>query len=191
MMNMKKLSLYTPAVNPYEGAFCKIDFFRDEDGRDWYESQKLFSPDTLKISYNSNNVIKQYDYDVSSIIPYGVSVAEVEGFIPEPDTDITDGTWIFDGKNIVKRTYTALEIQERAESRRQNLISSASETISLWQSELLLGVINDEDKASLIQWMAYIKALQVLDFSDIDDETGYDAIVWPEPPGGNDERRTQ
>ncbi|WP_213322545.1 tail fiber assembly protein [Klebsiella aerogenes] len=191
MMNMKNITTYIPEVNPYAGAPVSIIFYRDEKGRDWYESQKLFAEDTLKVCYNDKNVIVQYSRDVSSLVPDGMSVAEVTDFNLAPDIILTDGTWSFDGENIVKRTYTAPEIQQRAEDKRQQLIASASDTISLWQSELLLGVINDEDKASLIQWMAYIKALQVLDFSDMDDETGYDAIVWPEPPGGNDERRTQ
>ncbi|WP_213322306.1 tail fiber assembly protein [Klebsiella aerogenes] len=191
MMNMKNITTYIPEVNPYAGAPVSIIFYRDSKGRDWYESQELFDAKSLKVCYNDKKVIVQYSMDVSTLVPDGVSVAEVVNFTPEAGVNLADGTWIFDGKNIVKRTYTALEIQQRAEDKRKFLISSASDTISLWQSELLLGQINDDDKASLIQWMAYIKALQVLDFSDIEDETGYDAIVWPQTPGGNDERHTR
>ncbi len=190
MMNMKNITTYTPEVNPYADAPFNIIFYRDEDGRDWYESQKLFDTASLKVCYNNKNIIVQYSHDVSTLVPGGVSVAEVEDYVLAPDVNLTDGNWVFDGKGIIKRTYTAQELQERAELRRQSLIDSASDTISLWQSELLLGSISEEDKAKLIEWMAYIKALKAIDFNDVDDETGYDAIVWPEPPGGNNERRS-
>jgi hypothetical protein len=44
-------------------------------------------------------------------------------------------------------------------------LSKAQETISFWQTELQLGIISDEDKASLIAWMQYIKAVQAVDTS--------------------------
>ncbi|WP_201281834.1 tail fiber assembly protein, partial [Klebsiella pneumoniae] len=56
------------------------------------------------------------------------------------------------------------------------LISFAKDTISVWQTELLLGTISDDDKASLTEWMAYIKALQVVDTSDPE------SITWPTEP---------
>ncbi|OVJ79263.1 tail fiber assembly protein [Klebsiella pneumoniae] len=54
--------------------------------------------------------------------------------------------------------------------------SFAKDTISVWQTELLLGTISDDDKASLTEWMAYIKALQVVDTSDPE------SITWPTEP---------
>ena len=181
-MIMKNMTTYTPEVNPYGGVLNGITFFRDEEGRDWYESQKLFAEDTLKICYNDENVITQYSCDVSALVPYEGSVAEVAGFTPEQGDYLNDGTWVFDGKNIVKRTYTAQEIRERAERRRQSLIAAASNTISLWQSELLLGLISDDDKSGLIKWITYAKALKALDFSRINDEVDYNEIKWPEAP---------
>lgn len=182
MMNMKNITTYTPDVNPYAGASVNVIFYRDSKGRDWYESQKLFAADTLKICYNRKKIIVQTSLDVSTLVPDGVSVAEVANFTPEAGVNLADGTWIFDGKGIVKRTYSAQEIQERAEFRRKSLITEASDTISLWQSELLLGSINDADKASLIAWMEYIKSLKALDFSAIADESGYSGIQWPKQP---------
>lgn len=63
-----------------------------------------------------------------------------------------------------------------AENYRSKLISFAKDTISVWQTELLLGTISDDDKASLTEWMAYIKALQVVDTSDPE------SITWPTEP---------
>ena len=63
-----------------------------------------------------------------------------------------------------------------AENYRSKLSSFAKDTISVWQTELLLGTISDDDKASLTEWMAYIKALQVVDTSDPE------SIIWPTEP---------
>ena len=65
---------------------------------------------------------------------------------------------------------------EAAEQQKAALLLEAQATISLWQTELQLGIISDEDKASLIAWMNYIKALQAVDTSKAPD------ITWPTPP---------
>lgn len=65
---------------------------------------------------------------------------------------------------------------EAAEQQKAALLLEAQATISLWQTELQLGIISDEDKASLIAWMNYIKAVQAVDTSKAPD------ITWPTPP---------
>ena len=61
------------------------------------------------------------------------------------------------------------------QDKRDFLINSAKDKISLWQSELLLGSINDQDKLLLNTWIDYIKALQDIDTSVVD-------VTWPELP---------
>ncbi|EFO2964400.1 tail fiber assembly protein [Escherichia coli] len=63
---------------------------------------------------------------------------------------------------------------EAAEQQKAALLLEAQATISFWQTELQLGIISDEDKASLIAWMSYIKAVQAVDTSAAPD------INWPE-----------
>ncbi|HBN6636972.1 TPA: tail fiber assembly protein [Escherichia coli] len=65
---------------------------------------------------------------------------------------------------------------EAAEQQKAALLAEAQTTISLWQTELQLGIISDEDKASLIAWMKYIKAVQAVDTSQAPD------ITWPDKP---------
>lgn len=65
---------------------------------------------------------------------------------------------------------------EAAEQQKAALLTEAQETISFWQTELQLGIISDEDKASLIAWMNYIKAVQAVDTSKAPD------ITWPTSP---------
>lgn len=65
---------------------------------------------------------------------------------------------------------------EAAEQQKAALLLEAQETISLWQTELQLGIISDEDKASLIAWMKYIKTVKAVDTSKAPD------IIWPDKP---------
>ncbi|EIK2585819.1 tail fiber assembly protein, partial [Salmonella enterica] len=45
-----------------------------------------------------------------------------------------------------------------------------------------LGIISDEDKACLVKWMTYIKALKALDLSSVKNEAGFKDINWPDKP---------
>ncbi|MFV4852531.1 tail fiber assembly protein [Citrobacter freundii] len=63
-----------------------------------------------------------------------------------------------------------------AERQKSALLAEAKNAISLWQTELQLGIISDGDKASLITWMKYIQALNAVDTSTAPD------IEWPVKP---------
>lgn len=63
-----------------------------------------------------------------------------------------------------------------AEQTKQNLLVAARSTISIWQTELQLGSISEEDKSQLIVWLAYIKEVQAANTSGAPD------INWPESP---------
>ena len=63
-----------------------------------------------------------------------------------------------------------------AQQKKASLLSEAKSVISLWQTELQLGIISDDDKASLIAWMKYIQALSAVDTSTAPD------IEWPVKP---------
>lgn len=63
-----------------------------------------------------------------------------------------------------------------AETQKQYLIAEASQKTQLWQTQLMLGIITEEDKASLKEWMLYVQDVQTVDPS-----LGAD-VVWPTPP---------
>ncbi|ELQ3973074.1 tail fiber assembly protein [Escherichia coli] len=65
---------------------------------------------------------------------------------------------------------------EAAEQQKSAFLAEAQETISLWQTELQLGIISDKDKASLILWLTYIKELQAVV------PEAAPGIKWPTPP---------
>lgn len=63
-----------------------------------------------------------------------------------------------------------------AQQKKASLLAEAQSTISLWQTELQLGIISNDDKVSLIAWMKYIQALNAVDTSTAPD------IEWPVKP---------
>lgn len=63
-----------------------------------------------------------------------------------------------------------------AEQKKAALLAEAQEIINIWQMELQLGIISDNDKASLIGWLAYIKQLNAANTS-----IGA-GVEWPTPP---------
>ncbi|KNA28938.1 tail assembly protein [Pantoea ananatis] len=65
-----------------------------------------------------------------------------------------------------------------AEQQKSAFLAEAQAAISLWQTELQLGIISDKDKASLILWLTYIKELQAV----VPDAAP--GIKWPTPPVG-------
>ncbi|WP_142688882.1 tail fiber assembly protein [Klebsiella aerogenes] len=65
---------------------------------------------------------------------------------------------------------------ELAKGKKLELLSEAQKKINFWQTELLLGMISDEDKSQLTEWVKYIKAVQALDINSAS------AIQWPESP---------
>lgn len=83
----------------------------------------------------------------------------------------------WDGKKWVTDTDAqhAADVED-AEQMKTALLAKAHEKISLWQTELQLGIISDEDKESLIGWVQYIKAVQAIDTSPAPN------INWPAKP---------
>ncbi|HHR4016946.1 TPA: tail fiber assembly protein, partial [Salmonella enterica] len=158
------------------------------DGQDWYECQSLFSDDTAKIMYDPEGVIwgvvnkpvpqRGNTYAVSMLWPVNMSVAEIDA-ADCPDDCRGDGSWLYrDGKVLP----VPVDYQAKAETTRQKLLDAANSAIADWRTELALGEISDDDKASLTKWMAYIRELKSLDLTGVSDEATFTAIRWPELP---------
>jgi len=69
----------------------------------------------------------------------------------------------------------SVETPESAENKRSYLLAQAQNTISVWQTELQLGIINDQDKESLTAWIGYIQQLRAVD-------TSKSSVTWPDIP---------
>jgi hypothetical protein len=152
-------------------------FLYDENGTEWYGCQKGFLPDTIKFAYDDKGIIRSIadNNDVSTLWPVGFSVAEVLDTTANRRADIS-GAWVFDGESIVKRVYTPDELQAQAELQKERLIADVNKKTQAWQTQLMLGIITDANKISLISWMEYVQEVQDVDVSEIPN------IAWPNPP---------
>ncbi|KPA06337.1 tail fiber assembly protein [Pantoea agglomerans] len=65
---------------------------------------------------------------------------------------------------------------KEARERQAALIAEANSITQAWQTQLLLGIITDADKAALTAWMKYMQVVQAIDVSGAPD------ISWPEKP---------
>jgi len=90
---------------------------------------------------------------------------------PATDFDKWDGIkWVTD-----KDAQSQARVSSFA-SKKSALISEANSITQAWQTQLLLGIIKDEDKVSLTAWMKYIQAVQTVDILAIPE------IMWPQKP---------
>lgn len=68
------------------------------------------------------------------------------------------------------------QLVAEAEVKKQTLITETNQKTQLWQIQLMLDIITDEDKTSLTEWMLYVQKVQAVDTSAAPD------IIWPEKP---------
>ena len=123
---------------------------------------------------------KQDDYEASGIWPDDIKPVDddvMEKFADTPPSGMRLGAdkkgnpaWV----DIPPLTHA--ELVEQTESKKRSLIAEVSQKTQLWQTQLMLGIITEEDKASLKEWMLYVQEVQAVDPS-----LGA-AVVWPTPP---------
>ncbi len=65
---------------------------------------------------------------------------------------------------------------DEADKEKAARVSEANGITQAWQTQLLLDIITDEDKARLTAWMKYVQAVQATDI------TRAPEISWPEKP---------
>lgn len=151
-----------------------IKWLYSDDGKNWYEEQKNFQPDTLKMVYDHNGVIICIEKDVSAINPEGASVVEVPDITANRRADIS-GNWMFKDGAVIKRVYTEEEQRLQAENQKQRLLQQAREKTQFWQTQLTLGIISDSDRQQLMNWMRYVQQVEATDTSAL-------PVTFPEQP---------
>lgn len=114
----------------------------------------------------------------SDYIPFAASPDDTEGHGRSIYNECIAGNY----GNIGDYTSPVIDYILLAEYRRESLLSSASDKIKDWRTELELGVISNDDKSQLVEWMSYIKELKSLDLTGIADKKAYEAISWPVLP---------
>ena len=145
-----------------------------EDGKNWYEEVKNFQEDTIKLAYTVEGIIVAMDKDVSAINPEGLSVVELPDITANRRADIS-GKWMFKDGVVIKRTYTEEEQRQQAENEKQSLLQLVRDKTQLWDSQLRLGIISDENKQKLTEWMLYAQKVESTDSSSL-------PVTFPEQP---------
>ncbi|MEB2729586.1 tail fiber assembly protein [Citrobacter koseri] len=177
MQHLKNLTKYTPddAYNLFLMDEHNAEFFISDDGRDWYESQADFMPDTLKVAYDEAGIIRCISKDVSSIYPRDFSVVEVEITPENQDVDIMGG-WVFRDGKIQPREYSQEELIAQAEAKKAELLAMADAAIAPLSRAVRLKMATDEEAATLEEWERYSVLINRVDTSTVPD------IDWPEQP---------
>ncbi|ECT9808853.1 tail fiber assembly protein [Salmonella enterica] len=177
MMHLKNISVGNPkTLEQYQlTKRSGVIWLYSEDGKNWYEEQKNFATDTLKIAYNQNGVIVNISQDVSTINPTGLSVVELRDITANRRADIYGG-WMFDGKQVIKRVYTSEELRQQAEAKKQKLLEEAEAVIKPLARAVKLGIATDEERQRLEVWEQYSVLVSRVDTSKHD---------WPEKPLGH------
>ncbi|EAC1472184.1 tail fiber assembly protein [Escherichia coli] len=145
-----------------------------EDGKNWYEEVKNFQEDTIKLAYTVEGIIVAMDKDVSAINPEGLSVVELPDITANRRADIS-GKWMFKDGVVIKRTYTEEEQRQQAENEKQSLLQLVRDKTQLWDSQLRLGIISDENKQKLTEWVLYAQKVESTDTSSL-------PVTFPEQP---------
>ncbi|EFN5737559.1 tail fiber assembly protein [Escherichia coli] len=174
MMHLKNIKAGNPKT-PEQYQLTKkagVVWLYTEDGKNWYEEQKNFQPDTIKIAYDKNNVIVTVSKDVSTINPEGLSVVEVSDITANRRAD-NNGNWKFlDGK-VVKREYTKQELQQQAELQKAALLSEAESVIQPLERAVRLNMATDEEHTRLESWERYSVMVSRVDTAKPE---------WPQKP---------
>ena len=128
-----------------------------EDGKNWYEELKNFQEDTIKLAYTVEGII-----------------VELPDITANRRADIS-GKWMFKDGVVIKRTYTEEEQRQQAENEKQSLLQLVRDKTQLWGSQLRLGIISDENKQKLTEWMLYAQKVESTDTSSL-------PVTFPEQP---------
>ncbi|HGJ5866561.1 tail fiber assembly protein [Arsenophonus nasoniae] len=175
MQNLKNFQRYHPESSDKKAleSAMGVIFLISEDGQDWYECQKNFQLDTMKVEYEADGVIRSMGYDISGFCPEGCSVAEVSEW---PKEAAPNRKWCFVDAQVVPRIYTADELRGKTTHKKNYLLEQATKMIAPLQDAVDLNVATEAEKAALVAWKKYRVLLNRLDISNASD------IEWPIPP---------
>ncbi|KDT07995.1 tail fiber assembly protein [Escherichia coli] len=152
-----------------------VTWLFSEDDKNWYEEQKNFASDTIKMVYTGDGRVVWVGKDVTGIEPRNASVIEVQDITANRRITVP-GYWFYRNDEFV------FDYKLKAEDERDALLKQVSIMTSEWEKDLLLGLISDEDRDKLKAYCLYAKSLQAMDFSTIADKSSYNAIEWPVSP---------
>ncbi|MBD2780806.1 tail fiber assembly protein [Xenorhabdus szentirmaii] len=170
MLNIKNFKEYRPGNLKFGE---NVIYLISDDGQDWYDCQKRYRKETLKVEYYKDGRIVRASKDVSRLYPYNASVLEIE--IDERfDINlfhIVNDKLIKKDTNVLKK-----EVQLEASNIKKELISDAQKQMQMLHTKLLMNRISDAERKRLNLWLDYVEAVEIVDISSAPD------IQWPKRP---------
>lgn len=109
---------------------------------------------------------------MTAIRPDGLSVVEVPDITANRRADIS-GNWMFKDGTVIKRIYTAEELQQQAENRKARLLADAESVILPLERAVRLNMATDEERSRLKTWERYSVLVSRVDPANPE---------WPEMP---------
>lgn len=175
MQFFKRFTRYHPVEGEQDELAEKhnVMFLRSEDGTDWYEAQKKFAADTMKLVIDDEGIIRSFSRDITTLWPVDKSVAEVEYNTSFDDVWI-DGGWQYRDGKVSSRVYTQTELVEQAERKKSSLLAEAMAAISPLERAVKHGMATSDEITLLAVWERYSVMVNRVDTSKPE---------WPTPPG--------
>lgn len=162
----KNVTLYKK--QPIEGTLFNYLFFKDDRGRDWYDTRVSWK---AAVAVNESGLVCAFEHDVSRMtMVEGQTVYEI---IPGNVPDSVVGNYSYNGIefNDVRPDASVVAMQEKNEK-----MQSATLQISVLQDAIRLDMASDSDAELLKSWETYRVLLHKVDVSNAPE------IDWPEMP---------
>lgn len=175
MQFFKRFTRYLPVEGEQAELAEKhnVMFLRAEDGTDWYEAQKKFATDTMKLVIDDEGIIRSFSRDITTLWPVDKGVAEV-AYTTSFDDVWIDGGWQYRDGKVSPRVYTQAELVEQAERKKSSLLAEAMAAIAPLERAVKLDIATSDEIASLEVWERYSVMVNRVDTSKPE---------WPTPPG--------
>ncbi|MGB3253698.1 tail fiber assembly protein [Buttiauxella gaviniae] len=170
--NFKTSTDLTPVQQDLKESF-NIEFCEDENGIDWYHCRAFFSPDTLKVTYDTNGRIIAASTDVTMLRPVNLSVAEISLSDVPPGFDAVQGEWLFSQGEIIPVPVDAVAVA--TQQRDSEMTATTLRITALTQAQEDDDITLDEE-TELAALREYRTSLRRLDLSVAPD------IDWPVAP---------
>lgn len=168
-MKMNNFALYEPEFKTYGDG---VQYFRDDKGRDFYESRELFSKKYV-VFFDSFDIIRAVAKatEVTRVHPGDLSAVDINT-LPK-DFDLFSGLWKWDGKKVVacdfdpsiptsRRKESAMQKISRAIVPLQDAVEEGEATkeeaekySSLRKLRIKLNRISDDTPAEEVDWAEF------------------------------------
>lgn len=125
----------------------------------------------LVADHRGETVYSTNDGRALTIVDIGDYPDQTTIISPSTEFDKWNGVkWVTDEEAQKKDSISSAGIKKKI------ILSEVNEKTQAWQTQLLLGIISDNDKATLTGWMKYYQQVQALDILKAPD------IDWPQQP---------